>query len=305
MADGLALRVPGHAVRLKWHRLRRALDEPVFMAKRLEEGLALGASLEIDLRLHGGGGFAVLHDEGLERETTGRGPVDRATAADLRSLRMRGRGGEPTDNPVLLLEDVARALRDNAPTQALLQIDLKEVVSRLSDAVVAEFAGLFAGLGQSLTVSGNDWAAVKRLAEGVPGIGIGYDPCELFEAREMHSPADAARLVEVTERIASEADTIYLDYRLIFAAERLDFDIVEAFHRRGRKIDAWTLNTDQPVAAKAGRFARRPDHDGRAARAGDALGRDVAGVPVAPGRHSRTSPALRRATISEPRMIAP
>jgi len=123
------------------------------------------------------------------------------------------------------------------------------VVSRLTDAVVAEFAGLFAGLGQSLTVSGNDWAAVKRLAEGVPGIGIGYDPCELAEAREMHSPADAARLVEVTERIASEADTIYLDYRLILAAERLDFDIVEAFHRRGRKIDAWTLNTDQPDCA--------------------------------------------------------
>src|SRR5262249_20781540 len=156
--------------------LRRTLGEPVFTAKRLRQGLALGASLEIDLRIHDGGGFVVLHDELLERETTGRGPVARATATELRLLRLRGGGGEPTGHPVLFLEDIAALLRNNTATPALLQLDLKEPVSRLNNTVVADFTTLFAGLGQNIEVSGNDWAAVKRLAEGVPGIGIGYDP---------------------------------------------------------------------------------------------------------------------------------
>jgi glycerophosphoryl diester phosphodiesterase len=58
-----------------------------------------------------------------------------------------------------------------------------------------------------------------------------------------------AAFVELTERIAPEAGTIYLDYGLILAARRLGSDIVEAFHRGGRKIDAWTLNSDHPDAA--------------------------------------------------------
>jgi len=90
MADGLALYLRGHTVRLKWHRLRRKLGDPVFSFPRLEQGLALGASLEIDLRLHAGGGFVVLHDDTLERETTGSGAVARVTAAELKSLRIRG-----------------------------------------------------------------------------------------------------------------------------------------------------------------------------------------------------------------------
>jgi glycerophosphoryl diester phosphodiesterase len=250
MADGLALRLPGHTIRLKWHRLRRELGDPVFTLRRLEEGLALGASLEIDLRLHAGGGFVVLHDDTLERETTGSGKVADATAAELKSLRIRWRDGQPTGSPLLLLEDIAPLIRRHPSTQALLQLDLKEEISRLSDGVVGSFTDGLAGLGPHLTVSGEDWAAVKRLAEGVRGMGTGYDPCELAEARRLETRADVTRLVDVTGRIAPEADTIYLDYRLILAAERLGHDVVAAFHSRGQKIDAWTLNTDQPDATR-------------------------------------------------------
>jgi glycerophosphoryl diester phosphodiesterase len=251
MADGVALRLPGHTIRLKWHRLRRELSDPVFTTKRLEEGLLLGATLEVDLRLHAGGGFAVLHEEGLEHETTGSGPVAGASADDLRRLRIRGNDGRPTGNPVLLLEDLAALVRRNRPTQALLQLDLKETVDRLTPEIATGFAAVLAGLGESLTLSGGDWAAVKRLAGGVNGIGTGYDPCDLREARRLESADDVAALVELTERIAPGADTIYLDYSLILAANRLGSDIVDAFHRRGRRIDAWTLNTDHPDAASA------------------------------------------------------
>jgi glycerophosphoryl diester phosphodiesterase len=249
MADGVALHLPGHTIRLKWHRLRRVLGDPVFTAKRLEEGLALGASLEVDLRLHAGGGFVVLHEEALEPETTGSGLVADASPADLRRLRIRDNDGRPTGNPVLLLADVAALVRRHRPTQALLQLDLKETISRLTIEIAAGFAATLAGLTGNLTLSGGDWAAVKRLADGVRGIGTGYDPCDLPEARRLVSPGDAAAFVELTERIAPEADTIYLDYGLILAAHWLGYDMVEAFHRRGRRIDAWTLNSDHPNVA--------------------------------------------------------
>lgn len=246
MADGLALYLRGHTVRLKWHRLRRKLGDPVFSFPRLEEGLALGASLEIDLRLHAGGGFVVLHDDTLERETTGSGAVARVTAAELKSLRIRGGDGQPTGSPVLLLDDIAALIRRRVPTQALLQLDLKEEISQLSHSVVDGFADTLAGLGPNLTLSGGDWPAVKCLAERVPAIGTGYDPCELPEARRLENRADVAKLVDVTEQTACDANTIYLDYRLILVAERLGYDVVDAFHRHGQKVDAWTLNTDQP-----------------------------------------------------------
>jgi glycerophosphoryl diester phosphodiesterase len=248
MADGVALHLPGHTIRLKWHRLRRVLGDPVFTAKRLEEGLALGASLEVDLRLHAGGGFVVLHEEALEPETTGSGLVADASPADLRRLRIRDNDGRPTGNPVLLLADVAALVRRHRPTQALLQLDLKETHDRLTPEIATGFAAVVSGLGGNVTLSGGDWAAVKRVAKDAGGIGTGYDPCDLPEARRLESPAEIAALVELTERIAPEADTIYLDYGLILAANRLGSDIVDAFHRRGHKIDAWTLNSDHPDA---------------------------------------------------------
>ena len=53
----------------------------------------------------------------------------------------------------------------------------------------------------------------------------------------------------LTEQIAPEAEMIYLDYTLILGASRLGADIVDAFHRHARLIDAWTLNADHPDAA--------------------------------------------------------
>jgi glycerophosphoryl diester phosphodiesterase len=251
MTDGLALRLCGHTIRLKWHRLRRELGDPIFTVPRLAEGLALGASLEIDLRLHAAGGFVVLHDDTLERETTGSGKVACVTATELKSLRIRGGDGRPTTSPVLLLDDVAAFIRRQAPTRALVQLDLKEEVSQLSDPIVAGFADTLTGLGPNLIVSGGDWAAVKRLADRIRGMGTGYDPCDLPEARRLESRTDVARVVDATERIAPEAGTIYLDYGLILAADRLGYDVVEAFHRHGQRVDAWTLNSDQPDAARS------------------------------------------------------
>jgi glycerophosphoryl diester phosphodiesterase len=251
MADGVSLHLPGHRIALKWHRLSRRRADPVFTGKRLAEGLALGASMEVDLRVHGGGGLVVLHEASLEHETTGVGPVASASAEYLRGLHIRDGSGGATANPVLLLEDLAALVRRRLPTAALVQLDFKDTLDRLTPATVAAFAAALAGIGGNFILSGGDWAAVKRLAEDVDGIRIGYDPCELPEAGRLTSPDDVANFVALVERIAPEANMIYLDYSLILRVRRLGSDIVEAFHRHGRTIDAWTLNTDHPNAAES------------------------------------------------------
>ena len=60
----------GHRTFFKWHRGRRTITDPVFTGQRIIEGMRLGASVEVDLVRHASNGFAVLHDETLDRETT-------------------------------------------------------------------------------------------------------------------------------------------------------------------------------------------------------------------------------------------
>jgi glycerophosphoryl diester phosphodiesterase len=247
MADGIELRLPGHEIALKWHRLRRHRADPVFTGRRLAEGLELGASMEVDLRVHGGGGLVVLHEELLEHETTGVGPVRAASAEYLRGLHILDENGAATDNPVLLFEDLATLVGQRAPTDALVQLDFKETIDRVTWRTVETLAAAVHGIEDSFILSGGDWSAVKRLAEA--GIGMGYDPCELPEASRLATPDDVAAFVALTEEIAPEAQMIYLDYTLVLRASGLGADIVDAFHRRGKLIDAWTLNTDHPGAA--------------------------------------------------------
>ena len=75
-AKGIQLEGPNGPIKIKWHRLRRVAGDVDFTAARLREGLAAGASLEIDLRRHAEKGFVCLHDAMLEfgdkREGCGR-----------------------------------------------------------------------------------------------------------------------------------------------------------------------------------------------------------------------------------------
>ena len=248
MADGVSLRLPGHEVRLKWHRLRRQQSDPVFTGRRLAEGLALGASMEVDVRVHAGGGFVVLHDETLERETTGEGPIAAATPEYLRSLRIRAEDSTPTEHPVLLLDDMVALMGTAAAPGALVQLDLKESAGSLAPATIAAFASAIAPHARNMILSGGDWEAVSRLAAGAPGLRTGFDPCDLPEAERLGSASDVADFVALTEQIAPGASMIYLAYPLVLQASDLGHDIVDAFRRRGRTVDAWTLNTDHPDA---------------------------------------------------------
>jgi len=245
VADGIALPGPGHPVHLKWHRLRRRLDDIDFTVARLREGLALGASMEVDLRRHAGSGFVCLHDATLDRETSGKGPIAGLSRADLHQLRLRRQDGTVSDQPALLFEDLIEIIASGNHA-GHVQLDLKEPRGKLDDAIIHAFVGLARRCADRLSLSGEDWHAVRALGANVPGLGLGFDPCKLPEARHLREASDFAAFVRLALASAPEATMIYLHYPLIIAALDAGFDIVGAIHEARRAVDAWTLDTTAP-----------------------------------------------------------
>lgn len=238
----LALRRHGRTTRLKWHRARRRSDDPPFTATRIVEGLAAGASVEVDLLIHADRGFAVLHDRDLRRETTGSGQVGERTAAMLRGLSLIDRDGRPTHHSVLLLEDLAALFADTeiAPN-ALLQLDFKQRAKDLDAAAITRFADAVAPFADRAILSCGDAAAVATLTSAAPGIRIGYDPCHRGAAQLTQRSRDYRGFVERALRKAPQAEMIYLDAGLVLSAAKRGFDFAEAFHQHGKAVDAYTL----------------------------------------------------------------
>lgn len=237
-------------VALKWHRLRRRRDDPPFSRARLLEGLVAGASMEVDLRALASEGFACLHDERLDRETDGAGPVAALSAERLAGLRMRGAGGQVTANRPLTLDTLAAAVRAG-PSTALLQLDFKDDADRLSSRHVESFRATLRGLGAQFVLSGSAPAALGRLAQGVEGLRIGFDPCTDDTLARLRAPDDFRSFADAALSVAASATYVYIEYPIILAGLDGGVNIVAAFRAAGLRVDAYTLNTDQPGAAQS------------------------------------------------------
>jgi glycerophosphoryl diester phosphodiesterase len=237
---GVAIELDGHRTLVKWHRLRRRLDDVPFTAVRLAEGVQLGASMEVDLRCHAGSSFACLHDPTLDRETTGTGALREASADALRALRMRAADGTVSEHKVMLLADLV-ALTPSE-TLATVQLDCKETRNELTDDIIAAFARQTAPRARRFILSGHHWDAVTALASAIEGLRIGYDPCETPQAQALRTEDDFTRFADFIEMSAPQASMIYLAFPLVLRARELGVDIVGALHCRGKLVDAYTLN---------------------------------------------------------------
>jgi glycerophosphoryl diester phosphodiesterase len=247
--SGIAVETGRHVTRLKWHRLRRSRSDQPFTPRRLLEGLAVGASMEVDLRLHADHSFVCLHDETLDRETSGTGPIAQASLEHLRRLTLR-KGGAPTGEGPILLEDLAELARGLAAPDALIQLDLKEVDAMIDGQTVENFRRTLACVAGTCILSGRDWQAVSRLAAAMPAMRRGFDPCTDDTLDHLRDGIDCLDFVESTLATAPEAEMIYLDYRIVLAAEAMGIDLVAPFRAAGKAVDAWTLNTDHADAAR-------------------------------------------------------
>lgn len=244
MADPLYIDRNGHRTWLKWHRGRRKASDPVFTGARILEAMRLGASVEVDLVIHGDHGCAILHNFSLEQETTGTGLVRDASADMLRSLHLRGNDGAPLPDRVMLLEDLCDLLTKSPPhPDALLQLDFKEDLAALDPLTVENFAASVGPVARHMILSGGDARAIGLLADTVPGLRLGFDPSDEARIRTALSNGNVQEFVDDAVAALAGTDLIYLNWQIVTACGDAGFDIVAAFHKAGKRVDAWTINS--------------------------------------------------------------
>jgi glycerophosphoryl diester phosphodiesterase len=244
-ATSITVPASGRTVLLKWHKLRRVAGDPPFSLANLRLGLAAGASIEIDARVLADGEWVCLHDDVLDEETDGHGPVGRATAATIRGLRIAGGDFAPP-----LLVDVVAAVAVAPKRGARLQIDLKQPLSDLTPAATARFAALVSPVADLCLLSGTEWSAVVRLGAAVPGLRLGFDPLDMDDHQAAPGGARIAGLTEAMLATAPGATTYYLNYRLVLAALDRGIDLIGPLHASGATVDAWTMDPTTPGIEK-------------------------------------------------------
>ncbi|CAN7737406.1 glycerophosphodiester phosphodiesterase [Rhizobium leguminosarum] len=240
-AQGLEISHEGHRTRLKWHRLRKRFADPLFSAEVMAEGFAAGASMELDLRVRADGGFVVLHDEDLDGETTGHGPITEKSIGDLSDIRM-----QEGNRPLILSEDLATMLQSAHPA-ALLQFDMKDDFEAIGARGVAHLAAHFRDIAASVIVSGDSLDLIVAVKEKLPRLLRGIDPTEkLYDIRK----ASGWKAVEIELRAdlsgPTEPDTIYLHWPLILDAANQGLDMIALCQDEGKRVDAWTFTLKDP-----------------------------------------------------------
>ncbi len=249
MTSPISITRNGHQTWFKWHRGRRRLSDPVFTGKRILEAMALGASIEVDLVVTGDKGFAVLHDKTLDRETTGQGPVAHTSDDVIRLLRLRGNDGAPINEPVMLLDDLCTLMASGkVHPDALLQLDYKEDEKVLDGRAIANFRRATLPVAKNIIVSSGSAAAVKLLTDAVPGMQIGFDPSDEHIFKSHLAAGTLQTFVDDALAASPGAHMVYLNWQIVTMSSDAGFDIVDAFHQHGKRIDAWTIQASDPAS---------------------------------------------------------
>ena len=233
---GLQITAQDHVIRLKWHRLRRSLRDPLFSVDVLHEGFRVGASMELDLRVRWDGGFVVLHDDDLRRETTGRGLINGMTRDDLSAVRLKD-----DLRPLLFSEDLAEQLSSGHP-EALLQFDMKDDFETVGPAGVRHLVEHFGSQTQSLIISADCLHLITAMAEQLPDLRRGIDPTyRLIAAFKGGGAAQVEADLKAEITGPTEPDMIYLAWPLLLQLHQAGLDMVALCQAEGKQVDAWTF----------------------------------------------------------------
>ena len=87
---------------------------------------------------------------------------------------------------------------------------------------------------------------MTRLAAGIPGLRVGFDPCDIAETRDLTAPAAMAAFIDEVFAIAPEANAFYLYHRFVGAALQVGINPIEILKRNGAIVDVWTLDPGMP-----------------------------------------------------------
>ncbi|WDR03296.1 glycerophosphodiester phosphodiesterase [Devosia algicola] len=247
MTNPVSIKRNDHTTWLKWHRGRKAAGDANFTGARILEGMRLGASVEVDLVVHGDRGYAVLHDLSLERETTGDGVTAERSAAYIRELYLRDNDGNPLAERVMLLEDLCALLATGEVHEnAVLQLDYKQDVAALDSSSIASFKASVTPVARHMLLSSGDAAAVQLLSADVPALRIGHDPCHDGALDRLKLSRNFPQFIADAIAASPRAEILYLHYRLVLEAAAAGFDLVAASHNGDRRVDAYTIKVPAP-----------------------------------------------------------
>jgi glycerophosphoryl diester phosphodiesterase len=221
--------------------LRKRFADPLFSAEVMAEGFAAGASMELDLRVRADGGFVVLHDEDLEGETTGHGPITEKSIGDLSDIRM-----QEGNRPLIFSEDLAAMLQSAHPA-ALLQFDMKDDFEAIGDRGVEHLAAHFRDIAASVIVSGDSLDLIVAVKEKLPHLLRGIDPTDkLYDISKARGWKAVEAELRTDLRGPTEPDTIYLHWPLILDAANDGLDMIALCQDQGKRVDAWTFTMKDP-----------------------------------------------------------
>jgi glycerophosphoryl diester phosphodiesterase len=240
----------------------------------LEAGAAF---IEIDIMALADSDYLLVHDETLEAETTGAGPVGQCSLADSGNLFIKNADGSASTCQVPRLSEVVQLLLDY-PNSSRLQLDYKNVIPFRDPEPLHRLVHLIEPLQDRVIVSTNaDWQLrrLRRLAEWLElGFDIHFyiDWREPGEAVDPHvppyrqgaygywddHPLALQRFWTTAEYLAERCDTLrtllpgvttfYVDHRLLVQSLDDGFNWAEALHSADIKLDAWTLDADNSTA---------------------------------------------------------
>ena len=156
----------------------------------VERAIALGVDIvEIDVRRTRDGEFVLIHDETLDRTTTGSGLVREYDAAALRKLRLRNGYGVPTEHSIPFLTEFLATVH----SKVLIYIDKSEQamgdIYRSAARVNAENHVLFYGHLPREELK-KRWGDVADKVHYLPKLGEATDrPMDYLKAFPQRTPA--------------------------------------------------------------------------------------------------------------------
>ena len=237
---------------------------------------AQAAVIEVDLTPLNGNDFLLVHDPVLESETSGVGNVNQCTPQHAKTYRIKYRDTITDHPPALLSEVIAAYLAIGGATR--LQLDYKSVYPSTDDEPLRRLARLIEPLGKRVIIStGADWH-LRKLQQIAPWLDIGFDIGFYLDwrdpsweedprnppflrgaygyhddhilAREKTIPA-ANYLAERCEELLCLVPTAriwYVSHHLLAKCLDDGFNMAQWLHQHNVKLDAWTLDVDNPVA---------------------------------------------------------
>lgn len=165
--------------------------------------------LEVDVRRTSDDVLVLLHDDDLDRTTTGRGPLLRSDFASVRQLRLVDPEGARTTATVPTLDEALRWAREAG---AVLTLDVKNEV-RFEDVVAAVRGAQAEGHATIITYSIGAMRRVRRLA---PELVVSTDVDRPGDLEELLQQPNPDRLMVFVGVVRSPSD---LDRALV---SRLD-----------------------------------------------------------------------------------